>query len=279
MDIDERIYKDYVAQTFNRTAPTYDRVGPRFFSYFGKRLVEVAGVSNGATVLDLGCGGGAILFPSIDKVGRSGKVIGIDIAERMVQRTGDEIKQQGIENARVLYMDAEALQFSSSFFDFVICGFGLYEFYDLNPALSEVFRVLKINGIFAASLWGRNVDKRWDVFRNIVKSYRADLKPVPEAKNIPRLREPAEIEAVLVKFGFSNIETHVEEKEFFFRDVDEWWAFEWSHGNRFLWERMEEPKLHQCKGELFDAISQLQQDAGIPILFQILLTRAEKTKG
>lgn len=273
---DKRVYKEYVSQTFNRTAPSYDRVGPRFFSYFGNRLVELAGVCNGASVLDVGCGRGAILFPAAEKVGTSGEVIGIDIAEMMLQQTANDIEGLGLENARVCYMDSEALHFPEVCFDFVICGFALYEFYDLDPALAESFRVLKPKGVFAASLWGRNVDTRWDGFRNVVKSYRGQLKPTPEAKNVPRLREPADIEAVLLKAGFTDIQTVVEEKEFYFKDVDEWWAFEWSHGNRFLWESMEPPILERCRGELFEVVGQMKQEAGIPIMFQVLLTRAEK---
>jgi SAM-dependent methyltransferase len=273
---DERVYKEYVSQTFNRAAPSYDRVGPRLFSHFGNRLVELAGVYNGASVLDIGCGRGAILFPAAEKVGAAGEVIGIDIAETMLQQTANDIDNQVFKNARVCHMDAEVLHFPEACFDFVICGFGLYEFYNLDPALSEAFRVLKSNGVFAASIWGRNVDMRWDGFRSIVKSYRGQLRPVPEARNVPRLREPADIEAVLSKAGFTNIHTVVEEKEFYLKDVDEWWAFEWSHGNRFLWERMELPILERCRDELFEVIGQMKQDAGIPIVFQILLTRAEK---
>lgn len=276
MDDDDHIYKEYISRTFDRTAQTYDRVGPKFFTYFGNRLVELAGVYIGASVLDLGCGGGAILFPAGNRVGDAGEVIGIDIAEKMLQRTAKDIANQGIKNARVSYMDAEALEFPESHFDFVICGFGLYEFYDLDAALSEAYRVLKSNGVFASSIWGINVDRRWDIFRSIVKSYRDHLKPVPEAKNVPRLREPAEIDAVLSKAGFINVQTLVEEKEFYFSDVDEWWAFEWSHGNRFLWERMAASILEQCRGELFTAIDQMKQEQGIPIVFQTLLTRAEK---
>jgi O-methyltransferase / aklanonic acid methyltransferase len=276
---DERVYKEYVSQTFNRTASSYDRVGPRLFSYFGNRLVELAGVCSGTSVLDVGCGRGAIVFPAAQKVGASGEVIGIDIAETMLQHTASDIENLGLANARVCNMDAEALHFPEARFDFVICGFGLYEFYDLDPALSEAFRVLKPNGVFAASLWGRNVDTRWDGFRTVVKSYRGQLKSAPEAKNVPRLREPADIEAILSRAEFTNIQTVVEEKEFYFKDVDEWWAFEWSHGNRFLWERMELPVLERCRGELFEVVGRMEQAAGIPIVFQILLTRAEKPQG
>jgi ubiquinone/menaquinone biosynthesis C-methylase UbiE len=277
MDDDERVYKEYVSQTFNRAAPSYDRVGPRFFSYFGNRLVELAGVCSGSSVLDVGCGRGAILFSAAEKVGASGKVIGVDIAETMLRYLANDIENLGYENTSICNMDAEGLNFPDACFDFVICGFGLYEFYDLDPALLEAYRVLKSGGVFAVSLWGRNVDKRWDGFRSIVKSYRTHLKPAPEAKNIPRLREPADIDPVLQKTGFTKIQTVVEEKEFYFKDVDEWWAFEWSHGNRFLWERMEYSILEQCRCELFEFVDRLKQKAGIPIVFQILLARAEKS--
>ncbi len=279
MNDNEHVCKEYVSQTFNRCAPTYDRVGPRFFSYFGNRLVELAGITCGASVLDIGCGRGAILLPAAEMVGASGKVIGIDMAETMLQLTAKDIEARGIGNAQVIHMDAEALRFPEASFDFVIYGFALYELYDLDTALSEAIRVLKSGGVLASSLWGRNVDTRWDGFRNVVKSYRGQFKPVPEGGNVPRLREPAEIEAVLSKAGFTNIQTVVEEKEFYFKDVDEWWAFEWSHGNRFLWERMEAPVLEQCRGELFEVVGKMKQERGIPIVFQILLTRAEKPQG
>ncbi len=273
---DERVYKDYVSQTFNRVAPGYDRVGPRLFSHFGSRLVELAGVCQGASVLDVGCGRGAILFPAAEKSGTAGEVVGIDIADLMVQRTAIDIDNLGFKNASVRCMDAEALQFPQAWFDFVLCGFGLYEFYDLDLALAEAFRVLKPGGVFASSIWGANVDKRWDCFRTIIKKYQGKLRPAPEAINLPRLRESKEIESVLSKAGFVHLKTVAEEKEFYFRDVDEWWAFEWSHGNRFLWERMAQPVLDRCQRELFEAIGRMKGESGIPIKFQILLTRAEK---
>lgn len=272
----EQVYKKYISQTFNRAAPSYDHIGPRFFSHFGKRLVEVAGIGNGASALDIGCGRGAILFPAIECVGPSGMVIGIDIAETMLHYTANEIENLDCLNAGVYNMDAEVLGFPDDSFGFVICGLGLYELYDLDPALSEAFRVLKTGGVFAASVWGKNIDTRWDGLRSIVKSYRKQLKPAPEARNVPRLREPAEIEAVLKNAGFINIQTMVDEKEFYFKDVDEWWSFEWSHGNRFLWERMENSVLEHCRRELFEFVGGLKQEYGIPIVFQILLARAEK---
>ncbi len=87
--------KQGIAGVFSRASSTYDQVGPRFFSYFGRRLVEVAQIPAGSRVLDIATGRGAVLFPAAERVGPQGYVIGIDLAEDMVKQTADEIKRRG----------------------------------------------------------------------------------------------------------------------------------------------------------------------------------------
>ena len=45
--------KQRIGGIFGRAAPTYEQVGPQFFSHFGKRLVDIAKISPGSKVLDL----------------------------------------------------------------------------------------------------------------------------------------------------------------------------------------------------------------------------------
>lgn len=278
MNNDRQIYTDYVTGLFNRAAPTYDRVGPRFFSYFGDRLVELAEVSDGASVLDVGCGRGEILFPSSEKVGPLGKVVGIDVAEEMLQLTTGEIESRHLTNAHVRYMNAEALTFSDTCFDFVFWGFALYEFYDPVQALKESFRVLKPGGVFGASAWGKKLDASWNGVRSVWRAYRSQRKPEPPG-GVSGQWDSNGIKAFLQNAGFLNIQIIEEEKEFYFKDEKEWWTTEWSHGNRSLYERLEPAVLEQHQRELLEAVAQLKQAEGIPILFQMLLIRADKPMG
>jgi len=64
--------KHEVAGIFGRAAPTYDRVGPRFFSHFGRRLVTLAQIPGGAKVLDVATGRGAVLFPRLTSLDHKG---------------------------------------------------------------------------------------------------------------------------------------------------------------------------------------------------------------
>ena len=66
-----------IAGVFNRSAATYDQIGPQIYGYFGQRLVEIADVSPRSRVLDVATGRGAILLPLASEVGPYGKVIGI----------------------------------------------------------------------------------------------------------------------------------------------------------------------------------------------------------
>jgi ubiquinone/menaquinone biosynthesis C-methylase UbiE len=269
-------YTEWITGVFDRAAPTYDRVGPRVFSHFGNRLVELSGLSSGASVLDVGCGRGAVLFPAAQKVGASGCVIGVDRSRGMLTETAAEIEQRGLSNVELHLMDVEkGLSFPDEHFDFVFCGFSLYYFDRLNYALSECVRVLKPGGMFLASTFGRGRDDRWKGFRRVARPYMSKLSPAP--KNESRgLRDPAEIEEVLAAAGLVEIEVIPEAKEFYFIDADEWWAFEWSQGNRSLWERLDPPDLEQFKQEAMEALTQIKKERGIPRPMPMLLTRAHR---
>ena len=81
------------ADLWDRIAPSFDRVGPRFFSDTGRRLVELARVDEGAALLDVAMGRGAILFPAAEKVGPDGRVIGIDLSPVMVRKSIAQVKR------------------------------------------------------------------------------------------------------------------------------------------------------------------------------------------
>jgi O-methyltransferase / aklanonic acid methyltransferase len=99
--------KDRIREVFDRTAPTYDQLGPRFFSYFSKNLVAAAKIKFGSRVLDVANGRGALLFPAASAVGPSGCVVGIDISPKMVEQTQLMLRESSFRNITLLCMDVE----------------------------------------------------------------------------------------------------------------------------------------------------------------------------
>ena len=69
---------------FDRAARTYGTVGPDFFSYFGRRLVDRMGITKNGRVLDVACGTGAALLSAAEAVG-AGLAVGADLSEPMLR--------------------------------------------------------------------------------------------------------------------------------------------------------------------------------------------------
>src|SRR6266705_2969202 len=79
-----------------------------------------AGLQEGMTVLDLGSGAGIDCFIASKQVGETGKVIGVDMTEAMVQRANENKKKVNAENVEFRLGEIESLPVESSTVDRVI---------------------------------------------------------------------------------------------------------------------------------------------------------------
>jgi O-methyltransferase / aklanonic acid methyltransferase len=261
------------AAAWGRAAATYSHVGPHFFQYFGKRLVEMAPIHPGDKVLDVAAGRGAVLFPAAAKAGPQGQVTGIDFSAGMVQQTNVEIESLGIPNARMLQMDAERLEFPDDTFDCVLCGFAIFFFPHLDQALAEFRRVLKPGGVLAVTTWGRG-DERWKWLDDLAAYSR--LNQVAKNKDAPQFGKPDGMEAILTGAGFVNISVTEEAVEFLYEDEEEWWATQWSHGARLSMETTTPEALERDRSLVHQKLKELERPEGIPHNFLALYSIATK---
>jgi ubiquinone/menaquinone biosynthesis C-methylase UbiE len=268
--------KQGIAGVFSRSAPTYDHVGPQFFSHFGRRLVELTELLPGWRVLDVAAGRGAVLFPAAERVGETGFVIGIDLAEEMVKRTAEEIIRCGIQNAEIRHMDAEQLDFPDGSFDVVLCGYGLFFFPNLDRALAEFRRVLKPGGRLGVSTWAED-DGRWQWHGDLLKAYRPPNVP-GEPDGLSRFGNQAGMETIMREGQFQNIQVIWETAEFAYADEEAWWATQWSHGRRYLLEMMPPDVLARFKEEAFAKMRALNGPDGYRQNFPTLFTLATRSE-
>ena len=268
--------KEGVKSTFNKVAAVFDSSGPKFFEYFGERLVEFAGVKEGEKVLDVAAGRGASLFSSAEKVGQSGKVIGIDIAEGMVKETNLEIQRRGVKNVNVMVMDAEKLEFENQFFEHVNCGFGIFFFPNYKIALDEFMRVLKDDGRLSFTTFFRKSDEKFSWFDDLVEKYLPGFKDEPEEENGPEFDTEEGLYQILEEAGFRNIRILCEEKVFNYKDEQEWWDKLWTHGFIRTLERISEDKMEAFKTEVFDKLREIKESEGIDSTKFVLYASGEK---
>ena len=112
---------------------------------------RVAEMKAGETVLDLGSGAGADVLISAGRVGPSGKAIGIDMTDEMLDLARRNAAEAGVTNVEFLKGYLEQLPLRDQTVDVVISNCVINLSGDKPKVLAEAARVLKPGGRFAVS--------------------------------------------------------------------------------------------------------------------------------
>jgi ubiquinone/menaquinone biosynthesis C-methylase UbiE len=103
-----------------------------------------AGVREGETVVDLGSGAGIDVFLSANKVGQSGKVVGIDMTDEMLEKARRNAKENGYTNVEFRKGDIEKrIPVDDNTVDLVISNCVINLTTDKVDTFKEVHRILK----------------------------------------------------------------------------------------------------------------------------------------
>jgi SAM-dependent methyltransferase len=105
----------------------------------------------GQTVLDLGSGAGIDCFLAANRVGPSGRVIGVDMTDAMLARARANAQEGGFSNVEFRKGEIEKLPVESGTVDRVISNCVINLAPDKRPVFAEAYRVLKPGGILSVS--------------------------------------------------------------------------------------------------------------------------------
>jgi arsenite methyltransferase len=112
---------------------------------------QFAKIKKGDTVLDLGCGAGNDCFVARSVAGETGKIIGIDMTEAMIEKANANAKKLGFNNMEFILGEIENMPVVSDSVDAVVSNCVLNLVPDKSKAFSEIHRVLKPGGHFSIS--------------------------------------------------------------------------------------------------------------------------------
>src|SRR6478752_1646363 len=93
--------------TYNAAADHFDDGPLAFWDRYGRGTVERLRLKSGSTVLDVGCGSGASAIPAAQAVGPRGRVIGVDLAERLLALAQAKADAQNLSNIEFRQGDME----------------------------------------------------------------------------------------------------------------------------------------------------------------------------
>ena len=108
--------------------------------------VAVASLAEGEAVLDLGSGAGFDCFLAANRVGKLGKVIGVDMTPEMIDKARENARKGGYENVEFRLGEIENLPLADNSVDVVISNCVINLSPDKARVFQEAFRVLKPGG-------------------------------------------------------------------------------------------------------------------------------------
>jgi SAM-dependent methyltransferase len=115
-----------------------------------EELLQMVHIDSAEEMLDVGCGVG--LTPVYVAKRFNCRVVGVDIFDRMVQRSQERAQREGVQGRTTFRVaDVRELPFDTGRFDAVICESVLAMIEEQNRALGELVRVTKPGGYVGIS--------------------------------------------------------------------------------------------------------------------------------
>jgi len=196
-------------QDWNRVAGGWEK-WDRFFdeqmTYLNHRLVADARLRSGLRVLDLGSGTGYPALLGAQTVGPSGSVIGMDLAEQMLDAARRKATRLGLTNVTFRTGDVTTLPFDANSFDAITSRFCLMFLPEIHKAAAEIVRVLRPGSWVAAAVWSMP-DKNPSIGLSMeaIKKVVEVPPPDPTAPGIFRLANPGDLVGMLQQAGLIDV--------------------------------------------------------------------------
>jgi ubiquinone/menaquinone biosynthesis C-methylase UbiE len=219
---------------YNAAADHFDDEPLAFWARLGARTVERMALPFGATVLDVGCGTGASAIPAAKAVGPTGLVIGVDLADQLLDRARKKAQQQGLSNVEFRQGDMENLGYPDGRFDAVISVFSVFFVPDMTKQVGELWRMVKPGGQLAITTWGPQAfEPAATAFWAAVKEHAPPALHFGGFNPWDRVTTVEAVRDLLIGAGVADPEVEAEASQQPLRTVDDWWTI--VIGSGFVW--------------------------------------------
>jgi ubiquinone/menaquinone biosynthesis C-methylase UbiE len=212
MDHDART----ISEQFDERAANYAK--GQWHRICAERLVELAALQPGHTVLDAGTGTGFAALAIARRVGPRGRVVAIDMSPGMLAEARAAVEASGMANVEIVQADATTLpQFSTGSFDAALCAAALL-YMPVSQALAEWHRVLAPNGIVGFSTMRADSPPAGQLFRDCAQAFGVSLSDPSAA-----LGSAALCLGALASAGFRDLSVIEEHIDFSAHDLTRAW--------------------------------------------------------
>lgn len=178
-------------------------------------LISLAQIKPGMKVLDLASGSGHPALDIARVVGPTGHVTATDLSAKLLAVAEEKSMEQGLSNISFREVDMESQPFPDETFDIVTCRLGIMYARNVQQALGEMRRVLKLNGRVALVAWGpEKDDPRKTTVLNVLMKYSKSQSPDPAVALPSSFSESGKLSKALSQAGFTQVYEETRSIEF-----------------------------------------------------------------
>lgn len=223
--------------TYNAASDHFDDTPLGFWERYGQRTVERLRLAPGSTVLDVGCGTGASALPAAEKVAPNGRVIGVDLAEKLLALGRAKAASQGLQNIEFRVGDMQHLGFPDAHFDAIISVFSIFFVPNMEQQVRELWRMVRPGGRLAITTWGPHFwQPMYGRWLEAIQRLRPDL--YSGFNPWDRITTPEAVKQLLLGGGVPETEIMPENGSQTLRSPDDWWTMVLGSGLRWTVDQM-----------------------------------------
>jgi SAM-dependent methyltransferase len=167
-----------------------------------EHLRAAYGIRPGDTVLDVGCGTG-LTTREAARAAAPGRVVGVDVSERMLERARELTAAERLDNVRYELGDAQVHRFEPAGYDVAISRFGTMFFSDPAAAFANLAGALRPDARLVLLVWQRREDNDW--LLEIDAALGDARRPPPPGMDPCSLGDPAATARLLERAGFTDV--------------------------------------------------------------------------
>jgi SAM-dependent methyltransferase len=171
------------------------------------KLVELAAIGPGDTVLDVAGGYGEPSLTAARAVVPGGRVVCTDISGEMLALGEERAAKAGLDNVVFLRSDAEQLDFAAESFDAILSRAGLMLLPGLAGTLRRLYSFLKRGRRLAATVWGPQPTVQFTAPVPIIFAELRLPPPPPGQPGIFALADLTKFATLVQEAGFANVKT------------------------------------------------------------------------
>ena len=235
---------------FDELAEDYDQVLP-MFSRFGEQVLELIDDAEGAELLDVGAGRGAVALAAAS---RGWHVVAVDASTGMVDRL-----RKADPEMEVRLMDAHALALPDDSVDVAVAAFLLHCVDDPAQVLAEMARVVRPGGQVVVTVPGPVDDGgRWSRFYEVAR----DFHPARGAVQVAR---PIDVDALVGASGLVDPWVGSLEVRLPVPSPRVMWEFQMSHGFVGWFRSLAAADQSELERRCLDELWRMYDEGGIEL--------------